>query len=474
MIFFPSNLWEEHMQRNGKIKIVLMASFLFMLLSISSYAAPIDPFQGDLIADVAQKVLPSVVNISSVKTVIVGQSPFLSDPFFKDFFGSVPRKRLERALGSGVIVSDDGYIITNNHVVGGADKVEVRLADGRVFEASIIGSDPKSDVAVIKIAAKDLPAIAIGDSSNLRIGTVVLAVGNPFGLSQTVTMGIISALGRSGLGITDYENFIQTDAAINPGNSGGALVNMKGELIGINTAILSKSGGNVGIGFAIPVDLTMNIKESIIRYGKVVRGWFGVTVQDITPKIAKAMHLTSTRGVLVAGVVDDSPADKGGIKRGDVILEINSKKVTRASGLRIMASELLPGSSARVKILRNGKEKFLSIIIGDLSEAKITSNEFVIKDNRFLAGATVGEITDVIRERLSFPQDLKGVLVFKVEARSPAASTGLAPGDVIIGINGKDIDSLGGFEDVLSGLSGHKISIRIFRHGAIMDMTIIR
>ncbi|MCD6571379.1 MAG: PDZ domain-containing protein [Deltaproteobacteria bacterium] len=357
----------------------------------------------------------------------------------------MPRKRLEKALGSGVIISWDGYIITNNHMVGGADKVEVRLADGRIFEASIIGSDPKSDVAVIKIAAKDLPAIAIGNSSNLRIGTVVLAVGNPFGLSQTVTMGIISAL-----------------------------VNMKGELIGINTAILSKSGGNVGIGFAIPVDLAINIKESIIRYGKVVRGWFGVTVQDITPKIAKAMHLTSTKGVLVAGVVDDSPADKGGIKRGDVILEINSKKVTQASGLRIMASELLPGSSARVKILRNGKEKVSSIIIGDLSKAKITSNEFVIKDNRFLAGATVGEITDVTRERLSFPQDLKGVLVFKVKARSPAASTGLAPGDVIIRINGKDIEGIGGFKEVLSGLSGHKISLRIFRHGAIMDTTIIR
>ncbi|MCD6569516.1 MAG: DegQ family serine endoprotease [Deltaproteobacteria bacterium] len=463
------------MLKNSKIKIVLVNVFLFVSLAGPSYATSYqDLFQGDLIADVAQKVLPSVVNISSVKTVVVEQSPFLSDPFFREFFGFVPQKRLEKALGSGVIVSGDGYIITNHHVIGGADKVEVRLADGKVFEASIVGSDPKSDVAVIKIAAKDLPAIAIGNSSNLRIGTLVLAVGNPFGLNQTVTMGIISALGRSGLGITDYENFIQTDAAINPGNSGGALVNMKGELIGINTAILSRSGGNVGIGFAIPVNLAMNIMKSIINYGKVVRGWLGVTVQDITSKIAKAMHLTSTRGVLVSGVVKDSPGDRGGIKRGDVIVEINSKPVTRSSELRFIVAEMQPGASARFKVLRNGKAKTLNIIIGDLSRAKIVSNKFVVKDNKFLAGAVIGDITGVARERLNLSQDLEGVIVFKVEAYSPAASTGLRPGDVIMGINGRDIHSLEELEKVLSDISGHKISLKIFRHGTIMKMTIIR
>ena len=229
--------------KGGKMKNRIRAGIIFLFLCISFsgivYAGASNIFLNDSIANVAQKVLPSVVNIASIKTVVVEQSPFLSDPFFKNFFNFVPQKRLQKALGSGVIVSKDGYIITNNHVVGGADKVDVKLSDGRIFRAKIIGTDPKSDIAVIKISTKDLPNINIGDSSRLRVGTVVLAVGNPFGLGQTVTMGIVSALGRSGLGLSDYENFIQTDAAINPGNSGGALVNTKSELIGINTAILS-------------------------------------------------------------------------------------------------------------------------------------------------------------------------------------------------------------------------------------------
>ena len=270
----------------------ISAALFILLIPFAAQAQIPKPSERNWIEDVVEKVLPSVVNISSVKKVSTNQSPLFSDPFFRDFFGNrVPRERVQQALGSGVIVSGDGYIVTSSHVVSGADEVEVRLSDERTFTAKIIGTDPKSDVAVIKIDAKDLPVIKMGSSSDLRIGSYVLAVGNPYGLEGTVTHGIISALGRTGLGITEYENFIQTDAPINPGNSGGALVNMEGELIGINTAILSQSGGNIGIGFAIPVNLVMNVVDSLRQYGRVVRGWLGVTVQEVTPDIAEAMGL---------------------------------------------------------------------------------------------------------------------------------------------------------------------------------------
>jgi len=273
----------------------ILCALLLLCLSSATWAAP----QGGSltwVADAAEKVLPSVVNISSTKKVKVA-SPFANDPFFRNFFGDgMPQERIQRSLGSGVIVSRDGYIVTNNHVVGDADVVEVRLADERVFTAKLIGADPKSDVAVIRIDARNLPVVRLGDSSKLKVGNFVIAVGNPFGLEGTVTHGIISALGRTGLNIgVDYENFIQTDAPINPGNSGGALVNTEGELIGINTAILSGSGTNVGIGFAIPVNLAMNIVRSIEKTGKVVRGWMGVTVQEVTPAIAKAMGIKPER-----------------------------------------------------------------------------------------------------------------------------------------------------------------------------------
>ena len=256
------------MARPSHVRRVILCIFGLMVSAALIQAADTDAPRGEWVADVAHKVLPSVVNISSTKTILVQRSPLFSDPLFREFFGGrIPQERVQRSLGSGVIVSPDGYIITNNHVVGGADRVEVRLADDQVLMARIIGADPKSDVAVIKIEAQDLPALAVGDSSTLRIGTLVLAVGNPFGL--------------------EYENFIQTDAAINPGNSGGALVNLRGELIGINTAIFSGSGGSVGIGFAIPVNLAMHIKDSFLRYGKVVRGWLGVTVQEVNQALAE-------------------------------------------------------------------------------------------------------------------------------------------------------------------------------------------
>ncbi|MGC9323517.1 MAG: DegQ family serine endoprotease [Desulfomonilia bacterium] len=457
----------------------------FLLILVCScmigIAAPVDtvqaqnPYEGDWVAEVAEKVIPSVVNISSTKTVVVQQSPFFSDPFFREFFGGgIPRERVQRALGSGVIVTEDGFIVTNNHVVGGADTVEVRLSDERVFIATIVGTDPKSDVAIIKIDQKDLPAIRIGDSTNLRIGSFVLAVGNPFGLGQTVTMGIISALGRSGLGITDYENFIQTDAAINPGNSGGALVNMEGELIGINTAILSRSGGNVGIGFAIPINVVMTIKNSIEKYGEVVRGWLGVSVQEITPKIAEALGLSTTKGALVSEVIKGSPAEKSGIVQGDVIVAIGGNTVHNTSSLRFMISELLPGTEVEVKVFRDGRKKDVRVTIGDLSKAQVPEHKVYIEDNRFLAGATVAEITPGSRETFQIDNEIEGVLVVEVEDNSAAARTGLRPGDVILAINNTKTRNLEEFEQVVSMLRGVKMGISIYRQGMVMNLTIIR
>ncbi len=456
------------------IRSGMYSLFFVFFLSRMALAASADMFQGDWVADVAQKVIPSVVNISSTKTVVIEQSPFFSDPFFREFFGNVPHERVQRALGSGVIITSDGYIITNNHVVGGADKVEVRLSDERVFTARIIGTDPKSDVAIVKIDAKGLPTIPVGDTSKLRIGTFVLAVGNPFGLGQTVTMGIISALGRSGLGITDYENFIQTDAAINPGNSGGALVNMKGELIGINTAILSQSGGNVGIGFAIPVDLAMSVKNSLIRYGKVVRGWLGVTAQDIDPKIAKTLNLGSTKGALVSDVAKTSPASTAGIKRGDVLTAINGKPVISASSLRFAVSELTPGTPVKVTVFRDGKEWIIPVTIGDLAKATVAEDRFAVKDNRFLAGLTVSEITPTIRETLNLDPDMAGIVVLEVTRGTPAESTGIRPGDLILKINDKTIKDLSELKKAVAALTSRKMSITIYRNGMIMSTTIIR
>ena len=460
---------------NKRIKITASLFTILLLFTCVSHAQGPNPYEGDWVADVADRVLPSVVNISSMKTVVVHQSPLFSDPLFREFFGGgIPQERVQRALGSGVIVSKDGYIVTNNHVVGGADTVGVRLSDERVFPAEIIGTDPKSDVAIIKIEEKDLPAIPIGDSANLRIGSFVLAVGNPFGLEQTVTMGIISALGRSGLGITDYENFIQTDAAINPGNSGGALVNMNGELIGINTAILSRTGGSIGIGFAIPINLVMSIKKSIELHGEVVRGWLGVAVQEITPKIADALGLRSAKGVLISEVIADSPAEKGGIRQGDVIVSINGAAVHSTASMRFLVSELLPGRSIKVGVIRDGGEKVLNVMIGDLSKAQSPGQKLVIEGNRFLEGATVADITPATRESLKIGSDVEGVVVIDVQDGTAAARTGLKPGDIILQINNDRTTDLQAFTAVLKDLTGRKISLRIYRQGMVMTMTIIR
>ncbi len=458
------------------IKTGLMCSILVFIFTCAPQAQTGQSFERNWVEAAADKVLPSVVNISSTKKVKVNASPFSNDPFFRDFFGGgVPQERIQRALGSGVIVSGDGYIVTNNHVVGGADEVEVRLSDERVFQAKIIGTDPKSDLAVIRIDAKNLPVVRIGDSSKLRVGNFVLAVGNPFGLEGTVTHGIISALGRTGLNIgVDYENFIQTDAPINPGNSGGALVNTSGELIGINTAILSGSGTNVGIGFAIPVNLAMNIVRSIEKTGKVVRGWLGVTVQEVTPQIAKAMGLEIPKGALVADVVKDSPAGKAGIRQGDIIAAINGKEVKDASVIRLFIAEILPGTKVPIRVIRDGKVMTFNVTMGDLAKAQVPELKFTVKDNRFLNGATVSDLTPPAREALQVGENIKGVVVIAVENGSAAASMGVRPGDVIVEINSIKIANMAEFKKALGKMEGRKATVSIYRQGMLLTMTLIR
>ncbi len=302
---------------------------------------------------------PSVVNIFTTKVVTQRPHPFLDDPSMQRFFGDnpqfAPRQRLESSLGSGVIISDKGYILTNNHVIEGADEIQIALSDGRSAQAQVVGTDLETDVAVLKIEMGKLPSIVIGQSDALQVGDVVLAIGNPFGVGQTVTHGIVSATGRNHLGINTFENFIQTDAAINPGNSGGALVNTEGELIGINTAIFSRTGGSQGIGFAIPLSLARGVMEQIIEHGRAIRGWLGVEVQGITPQLAESFGLgADAKGVIIAGVLSDSPADQAGIKPGDIVTQINDKPITEPAELLNTIAQAAPGESVKIVGLRNG------------------------------------------------------------------------------------------------------------------------
>jgi serine protease DegQ len=309
---------------------------------------------------------PSVVNIFTSKEVQSPRHPLLNDPLFRRFFGEQPPDEAQRAssLGSGVIVSNTGYVLTNHHVVEAADEIEVALHDGKKLLAKVVGNDPETDLAVLRVNAENLPAITFGSSDALKVGDVVLAIGNPFGVGQTVTGGIVSALGRTGLGINTFENFIQTDAAINPGNSGGALVDAGGNLVGINTAIFSRSGGSMGIGFAIPVSTAKMVLEQIVRSGSVTRGWIGVEVQDITPPVAESFRLGSTRGALIAGVLRGGPADKAGVKPGDVLLEVEGRPVADPTSMLNLIAALPPGTSARMKMKRQGRDVDASIVIG--------------------------------------------------------------------------------------------------------------
>lgn len=426
-------------------------------------ASPNVPHQlmesGKAFSEIVRAISPAVVNISTTKVVKSDTGPFSEEPFFDLFspfheFG-MPKKWKERSLGSGVIVSPDGYIVTNNHVVEKADEIKVTLLDNRTLKGSLVGSDPKTDVAIIKIAANDLPTVTWGDSDRLQVGEFVLAIGSPYGLSHTVTMGIISAVGRANVGIADYEDFIQTDAAINPGNSGGPLVNIRGELIGINTAIFSRSGGYQGIGFAVPSNMVRLVMDQLIRNGRVTRGWIGVSIQELTPELAQEFGLTRTKGALVSDVAKDSPAGRAGIVRGDVILGLNGKEIRDVSSLRNMVAQSRAGSEIMLKILRSGKEFTVKVTIAELPrEVAEVQPDRLPHDTeaRVLTGLTVMDLSREIVRQLGFDKDEKGVVVVRVEPGSPADDAEIKKGDIIKEINKKEIYNMEGFNRIATNI----------------------
>lgn len=435
--------------------------------------------------EIARRVVPSVVNISTTKIRKGFEqspfSPFFQDPFFRRFFGDEffrdherPRRYKEQSLGSGVIVSEDGYIITNNHVVTGADEIKVVLSDKREFVGKVVGSDPKSDIAVIKIKANDLPTIVWGDSDKIEVGEFVLAIGSPFGLTQTVTSGIISAKGRANVGIADYEDFIQTDAAINPGNSGGALVNIRGEMIGINTAIFTRSGGYMGIGFAVPSNMARSVMDSLVKVGKVTRGWLGVYIQDVTPELAKQFKLGSNQGALVSDIMEGSPAEKAGFERGDVIIQYNGKEVENTGHLRNMVAQTPVGKVIDVKVVREGLEKVLKVTIGELP-AEVAKGEPGEEGGAggIFEGVTVQDLTPELRERLEVPDRIKGIVVTSVEAGSVAEESGLKTGDVILEINKKAVKTVKDFGKVVDKIKkGEGALVLVYREGMTLYITL--
>ncbi|PTY01410.1 hypothetical protein DB346_13165 [Verrucomicrobia bacterium LW23] len=398
---------------------------------------------------VVSKVAPSVVNIYTDKTSRVnrGMAPYLDDPALRHFFDlpfeSVPRERKEQSLGSGVIVTPDGYILTNNHVIDGADKIQVALQNSSVtYEAKLIGSDPQTDIAVIKVEAKDLPSITLADSDLVEVGDVVLAIGNPFGVGQTVTMGIVSGKGRSGMGIVDYEDFIQTDASINPGNSGGALVDAAGRLVGINQSILSRTGGNQGVGFSVPVNLARYVMERLVADGKVTRGYLGVVIQPVTPELAKEFKLSGTSGALVSEVSRKSPAGEAGVKPGDVIVEYNGRKVADSRQLRLMVAQTVPGTQVNLKLMRDGREEAVTLKLEELRDGKTARSRTDMDSRDLLDGAAIDDLTPDARQQFRIPDFVEsGVVVTRVEPRSTAALAGLSRGDVILEINRRQVSS---------------------------------
>jgi serine protease Do len=450
--------------------ILLSARMDWLPLANGGPAAPKLPLEvppgQQVFVPVVKATMPAVVNISTSRVVKMpggqGPSPFMDDPFFRQFFGDdfarrfqIPRERREASLGSGVIVDPSGYIVTNTHVVAKADEIKVVLADKREFTGKVVGTDPKSDIAVIKIAASDLPTIPWGDSDKLEIGEYVLAIGNPFGLNQTVTSGIVSAVGRANVGIAAYEDFIQTDAAINPGNSGGALVNLRGELVGINTAIFSRSGGYMGIGFAVPSGMAREVMQSLIKHGKVTRGWLGVSIQEVTPELAKSFGLADARGALVGEVMDDSPASKAGLKSGDVIVAVNGKKADNPAVLRNLVAQLPIGKSVKIELIRDKESRTVEVTIAEQPKDMDRAAAEPVKSERTstaLRGLEVQDVTPDVARRLDLPAGVKGVVASDVDADSPAAAAGVQRGDVITEINKTAVRNVKDYERIAAKL----------------------
>ncbi|MBI1424868.1 MAG: Do family serine endopeptidase [Gammaproteobacteria bacterium] len=448
------------MRRNTTITSLFL--FLFLGVSALGHAAlPLVDSQGKplpTLAPMLERTMPAVVNIATSGHVRVQESPLFSDPFFRRFFNlpdqQQPREQRTQALGSGVIVdAEKGYILTNNHVIDKADAITVTLKDGRSFKAKLIGTDPETDIAVVQIKATGLTAVKIGNSDKIRVGDFAVAIGNPFGLGQTVTSGIISALGRSGLGIEGYEDFIQTDASINPGNSGGALVDLDGDLIGINTAIFSQSGGNIGIGFAIPINMAHEIMTQLIAHGEVKRGQLGAQAQDLTPDLVQAFNLPNGRaGAVITKVTPKSAADKAGLKAGDIVIDVNGRPVRDASDLRNYIGVLRVGEKVSLQILRDGKRDTLNAVVEEPKMSQMPGKTI----NPQLEGAT---FSDIDPGNPLYGQ-IEGVLVAEVDAGSPAWRAGLRKGDVIVSANRRTIKSLADLEGAVKGSSALLLNIQ--------------
>jgi serine protease Do len=423
---------------------------------------------------VAKDAMASVVNISSTrKSKSKDQTnpfPFFDDPFFRKFFGEEfehrfrpPQNRREQGLGSGVIVQSDGYIVTNNHVVEQADQLMVLLGDNRKLKATLVGTDPKTDLAVIKIKAQGLPTLPWGNSSKLQVGEVVLAVGNPFGLNQTVTMGIISAVGRANMGIVDYEDFIQTDAAINPGNSGGALVNLHGELIGINTAIFSRTGGYMGIGFSIPSNMVKGVMDSLIQQGKVTRGWLGVSIQELTPELAQQFGVPDSLGALVGDVVSNSPAESAGLQRGDVIRTYDGNPVKDPTHLRSLVAKTLPQARVSLEIIRNESVKQLNLTIGEMPQdldafnSRPTNGE---SEHHALKGIRV-EPAGSVQE-----PEAEGVKITSITSGSPGERAGLRRGDIILELNRTPVRTMDDYQRLIKNLAPDTPVLILLKRGS--------
>jgi serine protease Do len=449
------------------------------------FASAAEPASRNSFAPVVKKVLPSVVTITSSRTVNTGLQGGDDGlpPMFRQFFGAdpdqgggqprMPRQQKEQGMGSGVIVSANGYILTNDHMVDHATNVTVIMPDKHEFKARVVGADPKTDIAVLKVDAGGLEPITIGDSDKVQVGDYVLAVGNPFGVGKTVTMGIVSATGRANLGIEDYEDFIQTDASINPGNSGGALVNDRGELIGINTAILANgSEGNQGIGFAVPIGVARDVMDQIVKNGKVTRAYLGVMAQEVTPNIAKAFHESEVTGALVGDVTPGSPAQKAGLEKGDIILGIDGKPVNTSAELRMHVSLMAPGTKVNVKVFRDGVEKTLPVTLAEMPTETASNQEPQNNHSEdSLQGITVENVTAQTARRLGLPATAAGVVVTSVDPDSQAADSGLKRGDVIQEVNHKPVRNASDFESAMGAAKGDTLLL-VNRQGNTMYLAV--